>query len=254
MKRDRGHGCGDTAGGIIVRMSALSIAVVGTDTGVGKTWVAGLLVQGLRHLGRAVWVHKPVACGGWRENQAEDGRFWSTLVGDGQPPHSVCPRQYPEPCSPHLAARAAGAVPVLADYVLDLERARPRNGADFVVEGVGGLLVPLTADRETVADLLLLAGLPLLLVTRPQLGTLNHTALTVEVARSRGLDVLGLVINEPEPVIDSLATRSVAEELSACTGVPVLAHLRHGEASPACAQILAQAVKQAGGGTGNGER
>ncbi len=210
-------------------MPSLQIAVVGTDTGVGKSHVAGQLVRGLRACGRRVWIHKPMACGGWRDGQAEDGRFWATLTADGQPPATVCPRQYPEPCSPHLAARAAGDAPVLADLALALERARPRGGADFVVEGAGGLLAPLTGDRETVADLLLVADLPLLVVARPHLGTLNHTALTIEVARSRGLEVLGVVVNEHEPVADTLATRTADAEIAALAGVPVLARLRHGE-------------------------
>lgn len=220
-------------------MPSLQIAVVGTDTGVGKTWVAGLVVRGLRALGRRVWVHKPVACGGWRDGQAEDGRFWSALAGDGQRPATVCPRQYSEACSPHLAARLAGVEPVMADLVMDLERARPRDGADFVVEGVGGLLAPLTMVRETVADLLLLAELPLVVVARPHLGTLNHTALTVEVARARGLEVLGVVVNDHEPVADTLATRTVEDELAALTGAPVLARLRHGDAGGAAALVQA---------------
>lgn len=221
-------------------MPTLRLAVVGTDTGVGKTWVAGLAVRGLRALGRRVWVHKPVACGGWADGMAEDGRIWRGLAGDGQPPATVCPRQYPEACSPHLAARQAGAAPTLADLALDLARARPRDDADFIVEGVGGLLVPLTADRETVADLLLVAELPLLVVARPHLGTLNHTALTIEVARARGLEVLGVVVNDQEAVPDTLATRTVERELADLTGVPVLMRLGHGDATPA--RALAEAL------------
>jgi dethiobiotin synthetase len=122
---------------------------------------------------------------------------------------------------------------------MDLERARPRDGADFVVEGVGGLLAPLTMARESVADLLLLAELPLVVVARPHLGTLNHTALTVEVARARGLEVLGVVVNDHEPVADTVATRTVAGELAALTGAPVLARLRHGDAGGAAALVQA---------------
>jgi len=217
----------------------LAIAVIGTDTGVGKTWVATLLVQGLRALGRRVWVHKPVACGGWDGTSADDGRAWRALVGDGQPPATACPRQYPEPCSPHLAAQAAGDLPSMADFALELSRARPRQGEDFVVEGVGGLLVPLTVDRDTVADLLMLAEVPVLVVARPQLGTLNHTALTVEVARSRGLEVVGVVVNDDAEVPDTLATRTVVEELTALTGVPVVMRLAHGDRTATTALAFA---------------
>lgn len=222
-----------TASSFSSATSPLRLAVIGTDTGVGKTWVAGLIVHGLRALGRRVWIHKPMACGGWADGQAEDGRVLSALAGDGQPPATICPRQYPEACSPHLAAQAAGAAPVLADLALALERARPRDDADFIVEGVGGLLVPLTVDHDTVADLVLVADLPVVVVARPYLGTLNHTALTIEVARSRGLQVLGIVVNEAQPVADTLATRTVERELTALTGVPVLMRLPYQDASRA---------------------
>jgi dethiobiotin synthetase len=228
-------------------MNRLAVAVIGTDTGVGKTWVAGRLVQGLRAMGRRVWVHKPVACGGWLDDGAEDGRFWKSMADQDQLMATVCPHQYPEACSPHLAAQAAGQQLHLADLILGLERARPRNGADFVVEGAGGLLTPLTSGRETLADLLMMVQLPLVVVTRPHLGTLNHTALTVEVARGRGLEVLGLVIDDHQLVPDTLAIRTAAEELTALTATPVLARLSHGDTSPATARQLAQAVLEAGG-------
>jgi dethiobiotin synthetase len=222
--------------------SPLALAVIGTGTAVGKTWTATLLVTGLRALGRQVWVHKPIACGDWRDGTADDGRVWSALVGDGQPPATVCPRQYPEACSPHLAAQAAGDAPTLADLGMALERARPRRGQDFVVEGAGGLLVPLTIDRETVADLAMMTDLPVLVVAHAGLGTLNHTALTIEVARGRGLDVLGIVVNDGVESVDSLASRTVVAELEALTGMPVLARLASGDRSETTARRLAQAV------------
>jgi dethiobiotin synthetase len=97
-----------------------------------------------------------------------------------------------------------------------------RGPQQVVVEGVGGLMVPLTPSRQTVLDLLVRARLPALIVTRPHLGTLNHTALTVLAARSRGLPLIGLVINAAQPCPAGLATARVSEELSAITGLPVL--------------------------------
>lgn len=210
-------------------MSSLTCGFIGTDTGIGKSWVAGLVVRGLRRMGRRVWVHKPVACGGWNNGLAEDGRWWQDLVGDDQPLRTICPRQYPEACAPHLAAQAAGVTFSLAELALDLERARPRDDADFIIEGVGGLLVPMTSDRETLADLLMVAEVPVVIVARPHLGTLNHTALTVEVARARGLAILGIIVNDHEPIVDSIATRTVDEELRQLTHTPILGHLRYGE-------------------------
>lgn len=205
----------------------LQVAVVGTDTGVGKTRVVQLLVTGLRRLGRPVWVHKPVACGGWYDETAEDARALDPLRGPGQSAQDLCPFQFPEPASPHLAARAAGIPLTLPTLLAGIDRCRPTPTAphDLVVEGIGGLLVPLTDERQTVADLIAAARLPVVVVTRPHLGTLNHTALTIEAARQRGIVVLGLVLNHHTAVDDSLAVRSAAAELVTLTGAPLLATL-----------------------------
>ena len=210
-----------------LRRTALHVAVVGTDTGVGKTRVVALLVEGLRQLGRQVWVHKPIACGGWDGSTAEDARALEPLRGPGQSSQDLCPLQFPEPASPHLAARAAGVEVLWSTLLANLERCRSTatEPHDLVVEGIGGLLVPLTAERQTVADLVAAAHLPVVIVTRPHLGTLNHTALTVESAIRRGIRVLGLVLNHHTAVDESLAVRSAASELVALTGVPLLATL-----------------------------
>lgn len=207
--------------------TTLQVAVVGTDTGVGKTRVVGLLVEGLRRMGRHVWVHKPVACGGWDGSSAEDARALEPLRGPGQSAQDLCPFQFPEPASPHLAARAANVVVTFATLLANLDRCRPTAVAnhDLVVEGIGGLLVPLTPEHQTVADLIVAARLPVVIVTRPHLGTLNHTALTVEAATRRGIPVLGLVLNHHTAVDDTLAVRAAAAELVALTGVPLLATL-----------------------------
>lgn len=227
----------------------LQVLVIGTDTGVGKTRVVGLLAAGLRALGRPVWVHKPVACGGWDGATAEDARELGRLLGAGreaQPPTTLCPWQFPEPASPHLAARQAGVRLTLPELVAAVDRCRPVPGDphDLVVEGIGGLLVPLTAERQTVADLAVATRLPVVIVTRPHLGTLNHTCLTVEAARHHGISVLGLVLNHHTAVDDSLAVRSAAGELTALTGLPLLATLPfapHTPPSPV-AVALAEAV------------
>jgi dethiobiotin synthetase len=204
-------------------LSPLRLGITGTDTNVGKTHVTTLLVQGLRLVGRRVWLHKPMACGGWDGKTAEDGRTLMPLRSDDQPAASVCPWQFPEPASPHLAAAAAGIS--LTKQQLLHGIAACDGPHDLVVEGAGGLAVPLTSARETVADIFAAAQLPIIIVTRPHLGTLNHTALTVAFARQHGLRVVGLVLNYHEQVADNLATRSAAQELPLMTGVPLLATL-----------------------------
>jgi dethiobiotin synthetase len=224
-----------------------ALAVIGTDTGVGKTRVVTLLVAGLRALGERVWIHKPVACGGFDGTTCEDGRRLAALCADRQEPASVCPWQFPAEASPHLAAEAAGRA-------LDLDQlartvASLIGDHQLVVEGVGGLLVPLTRARATVLDLLLASRLPALLVTRPHLGTLNHTALTVAVARARGLPLIGLVLNAHAPVVPGLAGERAAAELSAITGLPLIAELPYlppgsdPAAERAAALVLAHGVR-----------
>ena len=88
-------------------VSPLRIAVIGTDTGVGKTHVVCALTAALRARGRRVWLHKPVACGGWADGHAEDARALLAQCGDDQLPTTICPNELPEPASPHLAAAAA---------------------------------------------------------------------------------------------------------------------------------------------------
>lgn len=224
----------------------LQVAVVGTDTGVGKTRVVEVLTKGLRALGRRVWLHKPVACGGWDGRTAEDARALEPLRGHDQPAATLCPRQFPEPASPHLAAEAVGMTVDLTSLLAGIDRCRPTTADvhDLIVEGVGGLLVPLTAARATVADLVVAARLPVVIVTRPHLGTLNHTALTVEAAKQRRIPILGLVLNHHTAVDDSLAVRTATAELPALTGVPLLATLPFAPHTrdDAAARVLAAAV------------
>ncbi|MDA3962218.1 MAG: dethiobiotin synthase, partial [Planctomycetota bacterium] len=155
--------------------AALRCVISGTDTDVGKTHVTRLLAQGLRALGRTVWLHKPVACGGWDGETAEDARDLADLVSDGQDPNSLCRHQWPEPCSPHLAAALAGDH-VESTQLLAEATALLQPGHDCLIEAAGGLLSPMSADLSSALDMALALELPLLIVTRPHLGTLNHTA------------------------------------------------------------------------------
>jgi dethiobiotin synthetase len=220
----------------------VEVAVIGSGTGVGKTRVTALLVRGLRLLGRRVWVHKPVACGGWDGRSADDGRALAALRGDGQPRGTICPLQFREAASPHLAAAAAGRRVTLATLSANLARCRGEH--DLVVEGAGGLLSPLTSRREGIGDILG-PGVPAVIVTRPDLGTLNHTALTVAEARRRGLRLLGLVLCHVLPPGGSLAVRTAPAELAALCGLPVIARIPHGADSDAAARRLAAAVLRA---------
>ena len=201
----------------------LRLLITGTDTGVGKTRVTCLLAQGLRDLGRSVWLHKPVVSGRNPDGSFDDVVALQQQAAADQPVASVAPCTVPEPASPHLAARLAG-VP------LDMQRYRQALAAvdgdhDLLVEGVGGVLVPITDALETIIDFAKPAALRPLVVARPHLGTLNHSALTVAALRQAGLEPLGLVVNHHEQISPSVATTTAAEELTRITGLPVLAEI-----------------------------
>ncbi len=167
--------------------------VTGTDTGVGKTVVAAAMLATLRAQGTRVAAFKPVLTG-TDEPVDPDWPPDDELLADaaGMRAEDVAPARYGPPASPHLAA-------ALADRPLDLAAvraafdARAAEAEVVIVEGVGGLLVPLTPDhlvRDFARDL----GLPLVIAARPGLGTINHTLLTIEAARAAGLTIAGVVL------------------------------------------------------------
>jgi dethiobiotin synthetase len=162
--------------------------VTGTDTGVGKTLAAATLCHEERKAGRTVLYCKPVQTG-LQPGEPGDAAFVAAAAGV---PVVECLR-FPDPLAPAVAAERVGAVIDVDGLLVDIAKAG--DGFDrVVVEGAGGLLVPLWGDI-TMADLAHRLGAGLVVVTRPSLGTLNHTALTLEAARARGLPVDGLVIS-----------------------------------------------------------
>jgi dethiobiotin synthetase len=167
--------------------------VTGTDTGVGKTVVAGAIAAALRRRGVAVTALKPVITGlddPASPDWPHDHELLARAVGDD--PDRVALTRFGPPVSPHLAA-ALCRRPLEVDRLLTAIRAAGQGSGALVVEGVGGLLVPLTDTydvRRLAADL----GLPLVIAARCGLGTINHTLLTLEAARAAGLRVLGVVM------------------------------------------------------------
>lgn len=165
--------------------------VTGTDTGVGKTTISAALLRYARRRGLTSIPFKPVetGCDG---PPADAALLWRAA----QPPTTqsdACLYAFRLPAAPSLAARAEGA---RVDLDLIVERAHSlANRGDFLlVEGAGGLLVPYS-DRLTTVDLASRLGLPLLVVARTALGTLNHTALTLREAERNGLEVAGVIFN-----------------------------------------------------------
>ncbi len=176
--------------------------VTGTGTDVGKTVAAAAAVSVLRAAGVDAVPMKPVqtGCGGAAPRRSPDLERVLRLCGlepDGAQRALMAPCLLRDPCSPHLAAAREGA-PVDPAAVARAFDALARGHAAVVAEGAGGALVPLD-DRACMLDLAARFGLPLLVVARSGLGTINHTLLTLAAARARGLPLAGVVLNDDRP-------------------------------------------------------
>jgi dethiobiotin synthetase len=161
------------------------VLVTGTDTGVGKTYVTAALAAACLASGRRVAVLKAVQTGD------DDDAAWIAARVPGIAVGTAL--RYGAATAPSVAARLEDAPEPSLEPILAAARELRASSDGLLVEGSGGLLVPLN-DRETFADLALALGLPLVIVARPGLGTLNHTALTVAVAHSLGLAVAGVIV------------------------------------------------------------
>jgi len=195
--------------------------VTGTDTGVGKTEVACALLAGARADGLDVVAMKP-AQSGVSPGEPSDADRLAAAAGAGEPMELVCPYSFAAPLAPAVAARLAGVEISLPRLLATARALASRHGA-LLVEGAGGLLVPL-GPRETYADLAQALGLPVLIVARAGLGTVNHTALTVEALRARRLAVAGVVLNRTSAEADPSEPHNAAE-IERITRVGVLASL-----------------------------
>jgi dethiobiotin synthetase len=161
--------------------------ITATDTGVGKTFVACALARAAVRRGLRVAVLKPCETG-----DGDDGERLLSACGRALDPSLVRPYRFHLPASPDAAARAEGAT-VDVDRIVAARDALAADADLVLVEGAGGLLVPLTPEL-LMADLAARLGYPLLIVARASLGTVNHTLLTLEAARRRELRVAGVVL------------------------------------------------------------
>jgi dethiobiotin synthetase len=168
------------------------VFVTGTGTEVGKTVVAAAIAHTLSNEGKPVAVFKPAVTGLQNDEGEADHALLRRAAGSEQNDDEIAPYRYGPPMSPHLAADLAGEE-ITPAHLLDAARAAAAGSDAIVCEGVGGLLVPLAADylvRDFATDL----GLPLVIAASSGLGTINHTLLTIEAARSAGLEVAAVVL------------------------------------------------------------
>lgn len=184
--------------------------VAGTDTGVGKTIITAGLAAALREGGMDVGVWKPVMSGALPSEEESDAYKLQLLSGVEDLPEEIAPLAFPEPLAPLLAAQVAGQK-LTMEQMLDGGSTLRERHRFLLVEGAGGLAVPLT-ETEMMIDAAAQLKLPLLLVARAGLGTINHTLLSVWYARDKGVRVAGVILNEA--AIDSTDDASIKTNAS----------------------------------------
>ncbi|MFZ5596946.1 MAG: dethiobiotin synthase [Bacillota bacterium] len=202
------------------------IFITGTDTGVGKTAVTAGLTAAFRKKGINAAGFKPVQSGAIKTADglvSPDASFYLKVAGNDSHPSGYGMYCLTQPLSPHLAAEMDGVdINPSAIKIRCMELLEKHDM--LLVEGAGGICAPLTRTGYTIADLALDLGLPLLVVARPALGTINHTVLTVKYSQMRGLRVLGFVFNGTRRETEAMEKDNAAM-IQELTGVPFLGSL-----------------------------
>jgi len=190
------------------------IFITATDTGVGKTVTTYVLGALLKARGINVGVMKPAQCAG------RDAQFLKRALALSDELTEINPWYAPEPLSPHLAFRRARIKFNLKKVQDSLKRLQSRHDI-ILVEGAGGLMVPLT-DSYYNADLIADLKAEVIIVSRLGLGTINHTLLTINEAQRRKLSIKGLVFCQTKPAPKGLPENTNPQEIEKLSGVKVL--------------------------------
>ena len=193
----------------------MNLFITGTDTEIGKTAVTAGIAACLRKQNQDIGVMKPIAAG-----SRADAECLKIAAGVSDPIEDINPIFFEHPLSPNVAAQLEDNSPDLNHITTAYHRLAAIH-THLLVEGVGGLLVPIT-DDFLVVDLAVRLNLPLLIVARAALGTINHTLLTIEAARARNLPVLGIVYNCTEPKRSDTVAQTSPEVITRISDVPSL--------------------------------
>jgi dethiobiotin synthetase len=210
-------------------MKTRGIFIAGTDTGVGKTLVSAAILTILRERGFDAVPMKPVQTGAKRRGPvwfAPDLDF--CLAAARMKPTTnerrlMSPCCFSKPCSPHLAAAIEGRRISIAKLLRSFEMLERRHEV-VVAEGAGGLLVPISAG-QTMLDLIKALALPVVLVARSGLGTINHTLLSLAALEQAGLSVLGVVFNKTEPSMETDIENNNADIIKRMGNTRILARI-----------------------------
>lgn len=204
-------------------MMAKGIFITGTDTGVGKTVVAGGLACALKREGLDVGVMKPVQTGCIETAKgliAPDANFLINITGVKDSVDLVAPYRFKEPLAPSVAAE-------IEDREIDIEKIITSYNLltkihDLViVEGAGGILVPVWKDLLFI-DIIKKLSVPVIIVARIGLGTINHTLLTARYALEHGIKIIGIIFNNTNSKEDGIAERANPDIIKRLCNIPIL--------------------------------
>jgi dethiobiotin synthetase len=203
------------------------IVVTGTDTGVGKTLVTAALAIRLRRLGRTVGVMKPIETGVTPSRLAQsDAARLRAAVASEETLGAICPYQFEQPVSP-LAAAHAERRSIDPRVIRQVYRLLANRYQSVVVEGIGGVRVPITPSADLM-DVILGLRLPAVVVGRAGLGGINHALMTIDALHRRRIPVLALILNRTHPVRSSVTRfqeKTTLDVLRKQADVPVLGPL-----------------------------
>jgi dethiobiotin synthetase len=207
---------------------AAGLFITGTDTGVGKTAVTAGLAMWLTSLGIPVGVMKPIQTGCIHRRGRLiplDSLFLMSTAGVRDDLDLVTPYRFGPPVAPLVASELSGR-PIRMSRIMEAYQKLSADHPVMLVEGIGGLLVPIT-EKATVLDLVLMLNLPVLVVATTALGTINHTRLTVRCAQQAGIRVAGVVLNHPKGRTMTTAERTASKTVSRLIDVPLIGVLPH---------------------------
>jgi dethiobiotin synthetase len=199
------------------------LIITGTDTGVGKTVIAAGLAHVLRARGINVGIMKPFAAARGifsRKYRSEDTAILAKAARAIDTDREMNPFFYSVPAAPYVASAVTKQTKVSIPIVLEAFHTIASRHDIVIVEGIGGIMVPLT-ETETFADFIKILNIPTIIVARCSLGTLNHILLTVKAAKAYGLDVMGLVMNG-YPHRETAVDKQLVTAVGNLTGLDVL--------------------------------
>ncbi len=206
------------------------IFITGTDTGVGKTYVAAGIARALVHAGVNTGVMKPAETGCIRRSGRLIPRDAMLLMKSSAARDALAfvnPYRFQKPLAPLVSAELEGTQ-IIPRKIMKAYHELARRHDFMIIEGAGGIMVPLRHDytfRELARDM----GLPVLIVARPGLGTINHTLLTVASLNEKGIDIAGIVINHARRGKTGLAEKTNPALIEKMCGVRVLGILSYRE-------------------------